>query len=334
MRGLKAALLFAGLVSVVYGSGLTPDEAAVVEAVKKVKPAVVGIKTYREDMTGSPIEVASGVIFRSDGYILTNAHVLRRAHHVMIFTAEGKRYEAAMVAPANDYDLVVLRINAKNLPVVTFADSDRLSLGQTAIAIGNPLSFGWTVTKGVVSAFHRQVTIPNVYYKDLIQTDAAINLGNSGGPLVATNGEVIGINTLLYENPEVNTQGLGFAIPSNIVKRVANQLLHLGNPMIFKKNPIKLGIQMYDLTDELAGQLGLSVVKGVVVQSVDPGSSAGRAQIKSGDVLTKVDGVEISGTEFLIQYVETKSPGTVITFEVWRQGLRGTRSVKLEAAPQ
>lgn len=327
--------LFLFLLAVVHAGTLTADETAAIEAVKKVKPAVVGIKTYREDMSGSPLEVASGIIFRPDGYILTNAHVLRGAHHVIVYTAVGKQYEAALVAPANESDLAVLHINASRLPVVTFGDSDRLLLGQTAIAIGNPLSFGWTVTKGVVSALHRQVSIPNVHYKDLIQTDAAINLGNSGGPLVSTSGEIIGINTLIYENPTITTQGLGFAIPSNAVKRIAQELLHLGSPAAAfqKRTPaIKLGIGMYDLNDALATQLGLTIVKGVVIERIDPNSSAAKAKLLTGDVLSKVDGIEISGTEFLIHYVQSKSPGTVITFELWRRGIRESRNVKLEPA--
>lgn len=307
----------------------TDSEIAVIEAVRKVKPAVVGLKTYRGMNAQTPIQVATGIIFRPDGYILTNAHVLRGANRVSVVASDGKRYEAALVAPSDEYDLAVLKIDAKNLPVATFGDSSKLELGQTAIAIGNPLSFGWTVTQGVVSALNRQVTARRVTYEHLIQTDAAINPGNSGGPLVASNGQVIGINTLVFENPNINVQGLGFAIPSNTVKAVANQMFTSSRSFRLNQR-VRLGLSTYDLTQELAMQENLPVVRGVVVDSVEPGSPAAKARIVRGDVLTKVDTLTITNTEELMHYIQGRPPGSILTFEVWRGGLKGTMRVKLE----
>jgi serine protease Do len=311
----------------------TPGEQAVILAVKKVKPAVVRIQTYSGNYSNLPLEIGTGVIFRSDGYILTNAHVLRGAYRIEVYTANGKRYDAALVAPSDEYDLAVLKIPAQNLPTVQFGNSDDLELGQTAIAIGNPLSFGWTVTKGVVSALNRDVLVQSQHraYHHLIQTDAAINLGNSGGPLVDTQGNVIGINTLVWGGGNFNAQGLGFAIPSNTAKKIANELLHMGNIPQFKPR-VRLGLSVYDLTETLAQELNLPVIRGAVVESVEPGSPAQKAGLRAGDVITKIDNTEIRNSDELIAYVRQKSPGAVIRVEAWRGGVKRSFIIKLERA--
>lgn len=310
----------------------TDSEMAVIEAVKKVKPGVVGLKTYRGVDVQTPVQVATGVVFHKDGYILTNSHVLRGANRVQVITADGKKYEAALVAAADEYDLAVLKVAAKNLAVVVFGDSNKLELGQIAIAIGNPLSFGWTVTQGVVSALNRRVTARHIVYEHLIQTDAAINPGNSGGPLVSSRGEVMGINTLVYENPTVNTQGLSFAIPSSTVKQVANIIFEKARN--FKVSPkVRLGLSLYDLTQELAMQQGLPVVRGVVVESVEPGSPAALWRILPGDVITKVDDVAVTDSDRFMHYMQQKSAGQTVTLEIWRKGLKGALRVKLEGTP-
>lgn len=310
----------------------TDSESAVIEAVKRVKPAVVGIKTYRGVNVQSPVEVASGVLFRPDGYILTNSHVLKKANRVQVIMADGKKYEAALVSAADEYDLAVLKISGGRLPIVVFGDSDKLELGQIAIAIGNPLSFGWTVTQGVISALNRRVTVRHLVYQHLIQTDAAINPGNSGGPLVSSSGQVIGINTLVYENPNLNAQGLGFAIPSNTVKEVANAIFEKARTL--KLNPkVRLGLSLYDLTQQLAMQQGLPVVRGVVIERVESGGPADQWHMMSGDVITKVDNQPIVNSEQLIHIIGQKSPGATLTFEIWRKGLKGILRVQLEGLP-
>lgn len=334
-----AALLFLVLLAFIVGDltgrtaeRYTPQEYAVIEAVKKVKPAVVRIETYGSNYNNQPLEIGTGVIFRPDGYILTNAHVLSQASRIGVFTASGKQYDAALVAPSDEYDLAVLRIQAQNLPVIQFGNSDALQLGETAIAIGNPLSFGWTVTVGVVSALNRELTVRHVPYHHLIQTDAAINPGNSGGPLVDTQGRVIGINTLVWGGGEnINAQGLGFAIPASTAIKIADNLLHMGNIPEFKPR-VRLGLSMYDLTEQLAMQLNLPVVRGVVVESVEPGSPAQKSGIQAGDVITKVDEVNVTSSDTLIDYIRQKEPGTVVIFEVWRNGLKRAARVKLESA--
>lgn len=309
-------------------------EESVIEAVKQVKPAVVGIKTYGGYYTHFPLEIGSGVIFRSDGYILTNAHVLLRANKIMVTLASGKTYTAALVAPAQQYDLAVLKIPASHLPYARFGNSSDLELGQTAIAIGNPLNFGWTVTVGVVSALNRDVLAGHKPYRHLIQTDAAINPGNSGGPLINTLGNVIGINTLVWEGRgSMKAQGLGFAIPSNTVIKVADELLHEGYLPQFKSR-VRLGISAYDLTPGLAMQENLRIVKGVVVETVEPGSPAQKGGILPGDVITKIDGHRILGVHELVDYIRREKPNTIILVVVWRNGIKRRLRVKLEPSGQ
>lgn len=313
-----------------YFSAAADYDSAVIQAVKHVKPAVVGIQTYRNADSENPVEVGSGIIYRSNGYILTNAHLLRGAVRIEVYTAAGKKYEGALVIPADEYDLAVVKIEAENLPTAQFGNSSRLELGQTAIAIGNPLSLGWTVTKGVISALNRNVSVRRTPYHHLIQTDAAINPGNSGGPLIDLNGRVIGINTLVYQNPNFVTQGLGFAIPAETAMAVASELLHTEN-FQYKAPRVRLGIGMYDLTPDQALQFGLPIVHGVIVESIEPNGPAAKAKLEAGDVLTKVDNFSIMTTESLIHYIRDKAPGSTVKFELWRRGIKQTVQVQLEA---
>jgi serine protease Do len=309
-------------------------EESVIKAVKEVKPAVVGIKTYGGYYSHYPLEIGSGVIFRSDGYILTNAHVLLGANKIMVTLANEKTYTAALVAPAQQYDLAVLKIPATHLPYARFGNSSDLELGQTAIAIGNPLNFGWTVTVGVVSALNRNVLAGHKPYRHLIQTDAAINPGNSGGPLINTLGNVIGINTLVWEGRgSMKAQGLGFAIPANTAMKVADELLHEGYLPQFKSR-VRLGVSAYDLTPGLAMEENLRIVKGVVVETVEPGSPAQKGGILPGDVITKINGHRILGVNELIARIRREKPDTVIVVELWRNGIKRTLRVKLVPAVQ
>ncbi|MBI2252281.1 MAG: trypsin-like peptidase domain-containing protein, partial [Armatimonadetes bacterium] len=211
-KNIKFLILFI-LLSIQQAFSLISTEVQIIEAIKKVRDAVVSINTYSygEEIQG----IGSGVILTHDGYILTNAHVIKKARNIIIMLSSGEKYPANLIKASADQDLAILKINSnKSLPIPQFGDSDKLQLGQIAIAIGNPMHFEWTVTSGVVSALGRKINYKGITYENLIQTDAAINPGNSGGALINSAGEVIGINTLVYTGSVyTHAQGLSFAIP-------------------------------------------------------------------------------------------------------------------------
>ena len=258
-----------------------------------VTPAVVGIETTElsKDMFNREYEssgVGTGFIVDKNGIIVTNQHVVSdNPKQINVTLKDGTSYEAKVVFKSDTVDLAVIKINAKNLPVVNLGDSEKINIGQTAIAIGNPLglTFERSVTQGIISALNRSIAVDNkTIAEDLIQTDASINAGNSGGPLLNLAGEVIGINTYKIQSGE----GLGFAIPINIVKPIINQIKEEGSftPTVIGIEGVDKEIARYYTENEK-----LSVDKGILIVGVVNGSGAAKAGIKENDVITKVDGV-------------------------------------------
>ncbi|MCM8770541.1 MAG: Do family serine endopeptidase, partial [Candidatus Omnitrophica bacterium] len=266
------------------------------------------------------IGLGSGTIIDSEGYILTNEHVVANADKITVKLSDGREFKAEVKGTDPRSDLAIIKINAKNLPVATLGDSDNLKIGQWAIAIGNPFGFVLenpepTVTVGVISALHR--SLGKVFqrsrdYSDLIQTDAAINPGNSGGPLVNLNGEVIGINVAIFTTSG-GYEGVGFAIPINNAKRIIRRLIE-GKKVIYGW----LGVSVQDLDENLAKYFGLPDKNGVLVTKVLEGSPAQKAGVKESDVIKKFDQKTINNVKELLAIVGATEAGKKVKMTVIR----------------
>lgn len=258
--------------------------------------------------------LGSGVIVSADGYILTNHHVIDGAEQIKVDLNDGRTLDAKVVGSDSPSDLAVLKIDASALPVLALGDSDRVRVGDVVLAIGNPLGVGQTVTQGIISAKGRQTGLSNGSFEDFLQTDASINQGNSGGALVSTESELVGINSQIL-SPSGGSIGLGFAIPSNMARSVMDQLIKTG-----KVRRGQLGLFVQKVTSEIASSLGLKEAKGVLVSQVRSGSAADRAGIKRGDVITSFNGVEVNDPNTFRNLVAATPPGTVVTLNVLRGG--------------
>ncbi|HEU0253677.1 MAG TPA: trypsin-like peptidase domain-containing protein, partial [Pyrinomonadaceae bacterium] len=228
--------------------------------------------------------LGSGVIIDENGYILTNHHVIDGADQIKVDLGDNRTLDAQVVGSDPPSDLAVLKVNASNLPVLILGDSDRVRVGDVVLALGNPLGIGQTVTMGIISAKGRQTGLSNGSFEDFLQTDAPINRGNSGGALVSTASELIGINSQIL-SPSGGSIGLGFAIPSNMARNVVDQLVKAG-----KVRRGQLGIVVLKIPSEEAARLGVREGPGVVVYQVQSGSGADRAGIQQGDVITALNG--------------------------------------------
>lgn len=266
----------------------------------------------------------TGFIVRSDGYILTNNHVVADADRVTVKLADGREFKGKVFLDPNT-DLAVVKIDATALPAVSFADSDDVKIGQWTVAIGNPFGLRNTVTVGVVSGLRRETDSGFDGYPEAIQTDAPINPGNSGGPLVDLDGKVIGVNFMIYSTTR-QSAGIGFAIPSNTAKSVMSQLIDKG-----KVVRGYLGIQLADLTPAKTQVYG--VKKGALVTSVESDSPADKAGLKESDIITKVDGKDTASALELRKAVQAIVPGTTVKLTVMRDKNEKTISVKLAEAP-
>jgi len=235
--------------------------------------------------------LGSGVIIDADkGYIVTNHHVVNEADEIMISLQDGRQIEAKKIGADESSDIALLKIDAEDLTEIKIADSDALRVGDFTVAIGNPFGLGQTVTSGIVSALGRS-GLNNQNYEDFIQTDAAINSGNSGGALVNLKGELVGINTAII-GPNGGNVGIGFAIPSNMMSNLVKQIIEYG-----EVRRGALGIRGYTLTRELAKAMELDTQQGGFIESVEPGSAAEEAGIEAGDVIIKVNDIRIKSFE-------------------------------------
>jgi Do/DeqQ family serine protease len=259
--------------------------------------------------------LGSGVVVTADGYILTNHHVVDGADEIRVEMNDRRVLTAKIVGSDPPSDLAVLKIEATNLPVLALGDSDKVRVGDVALAVGNPLGIGQTVTSGIISAKERTTSgVGDGSFANFIQTDAAINRGNSGGALVNTNGELIGINSQIL-SPTGGSIGIGFAIPSNMAKGVMEQLVKGG-----KVRRGQLGVQIQEVTSDIAASLDLKEVRGVIIGAVTPGSAGERAGLKQGDVILAVNGGSVNDVNSLRNRIASTAPGTDVTLTVMRDG--------------
>ncbi len=270
----------------------------------------------------------SGIIISPDGYIVTNYHVVKNATSVRVGLYDKRVFTAKVVGTDPNTDLAVIKIDAKDLPAAYLGNSDSLKVGQWVMAIGNPLSLTSTVTAGIVSAMGRQLHLINSKYgiEDYIQTDAPINPGNSGGALVDLSGAVIGVNSAIATAGTDSFIGYGFAVPINIVKTVAKELIAYG-----KVDRGYIGIEIGNVDDAMAQSLGLNKPEGVIVQGVVPGGAASKEDIKPGDVILKVDGKPVNQPNELQSIIATKTAGAKVDLTIYRNGKQFDRKVTLKA---
>ena len=259
--------------------------------------------------------MGSGVIVRQDGYILTNNHVVDKAEEVSVELTDGRSFKAKVVGTDAPSDLAVLKIDGSNLQTLTLGDSDEVRVGDVVLAVGNPLGIGQTVTMGIVSAKGRATGgAGDGSFEDFIQTDAPINRGNSGGALVNTEGELIGINSQIL-SPSGGNIGIGFSIPANMARSVMTQLIEHG-----EVRRGRLGVTIQGITPALAESLGLGGTTGALVGDVDAGSPAAKAGLRSGDVITAINGEAVKDSNVLRNEIAQLQPGTTVRVTVLRDG--------------
>jgi serine protease Do len=270
--------------------------------------------------------LGSGFIIRPDGVILTNAHVVNGAQQVTVTLSDHRQFKAKVLGSDRSSDIAVLKVDASDLPTVQLGNSDRLAVGDYVMAIGAPFGLQETATAGIVSSTAR--ALPNGGYVSFIQTDAAVNPGNSGGPLFNASGAVVGINSEIYTNSG-GYQGISFAIPINLAQQVETQIVKTG-----KVQHGRLGVEVQDVDQSLAGSFKLKAPGGALVAKVEPDSAAARAGLRTGDVILKYDGVGIDGAAALSMRVNTTPPGSKATLQVWRDGKPVTLTATIGSVDQ
>jgi Do/DeqQ family serine protease len=319
-------------------SGLVTSYADVVEPVQQAVVSVYSTKVVRQRLPVNPMfrqffgdlpsresreqGLGSGVIVTPDGYILTNHHVVEGADELNVSLPDGREFQAELIGTDPKTDVAVIRIQAEGLPNLVLADSDKLRVGDVVFAVGNPLGIGQTVTMGIVSAKGRNnlgLLGESEGYEDFIQTDAAINLGNSGGALVDAQGRLVGINTAIITTTRGNI-GIGFAIPVNLAAAIMQSLIESGNVQRGF-----LGVSVNTVTPELAASLGLTEgVRGVVVVTLTPDGPAERAGMERGDTIVRINGRPVRSLQDLRLVVAQILPGTEVPVEVIREGREQT----------
>ncbi len=307
------------------------NEEKTIKAVEKVSPSVVNIVTKRI-MGNNPFNTyelqgaGSGIIIHPEGYILTNNHVVERTKTVDVYLCNGEKYEGHVIGTDSCTDIAVIKITGNNFYSGEFGDSDKLQSGQMAIAIGNSLglSGGPSVTIGVISAIRRNIPSERGVLENMIQTDAAINPGNSGGPLIDSEGKIIGINNAIIPF----AHGIGFAIPINIAKDVANELITYG--MVTRP---WLGILGIDVNPALASYYQLSSDEGALIVQIDTKSPADQAGLKPGDIIVEIEGKQMKGMEDVRHMIWTRKAGEQITFRVLRNDRQLLGTARLAQTP-
>lgn len=328
------------------GSGVL-SYADVIEPVRKTVVSIYSTKKIRERVRTNPLfrqffphlppeerervqeGLGSGVIVSADGYIVTNNHVVEGADELKVSLSDEREFTAEVVGTDPKTDVAVIKIQADSLPAAILADSDKLRVGDIVFAVGNPLGVGQTVTMGIVSAKGRSVGILGDIggYEDYIQTDAAINMGNSGGALVDARGRLVGVNSAII-SPSRGNIGIGLAIPINLAASIMNSLVETGTVARGY-----LGVGTENVTPDVAEQLGLArETKGVVVSDIIPGSPAEKAGLRRTDVILAVDGHAVSALEELRLLIAQMAPGALAELRVVREGKEQTIRVKLDRA--
>lgn len=313
------------------------------EAVRAAAPAVVNIYTakkmprdrgwlgeprhdYGDGVPQRATSLGSGVVWRADGYILTNDHVIEGADEIAVVAAGSLPMPARVVGTDPETDLAVLRVQARDLPVISRGNSASLEVGDVVLAIGNPFGVGQTVTQGIVSATGRNHLGINTF-ENFIQTDAAINPGNSGGALIDASGRLVGINTAIYTQSQ-GSVGIGFAIPIALAGAVADELIGGG-----RVRRGWLGIQTQDVDARLAEGLALPVRSGALVMAVEVGGPAARSGLKAGDVVVQLNGKPVADSQALISLAAAAKPGETAALSVNRRGTKLTLSIALGQRP-
>ena len=269
--------------------------------------------------------MGSGVMVTTDGYILTNNHVVEGADKISVDFTDGRTLDAKVIGTDKPSDLAVLKVEGSNFRAITLGDSNAVKVGDVVLAIGNPLNVGQTVTMGIISAKGRSTGVGDGSYEDFLQTDAPINHGNSGGALVSTRGELVGINSQILSTSDGNI-GIGFAIPANMARRVMTELRTTG-----KVTRAQLGVTVQAVTPDIASNLGLDEATGAVVSSVTPGSPADRAGLKRGDVIKSLNGQPVRDMNTLRNRIAESGPGSTAELVIVRDGSEKHLSAKLEA---
>ncbi len=268
----------------------------------------------------------SGVIIDAKaGYVVTNSHVIERAEEIVVTLKDNRQLKAKLIGTDPDTDIAILQVEAKNLTALEIGDSDKLQVGDFVIAIGNPFGLGQTVTSGIVSALGR-TGLGIESYESFIQTDASINPGNSGGALINLRGELIGINTAIV-GPSGGNVGIGFAVPINMAQGVTRQLIAHGE---VKRG--RLGVQVDDLTPDIAEALHIEAPGGAVISRVEPGSPARKAGLRPGDVIIAIDDAPVLNSSDLRNRVGLTPVGQTIRLTILRSGGQQRVDVKIEAA--
>ncbi len=310
---------------------LCGEETNIIQVAKNVGPAVVAVYNMQSPGGGRAPERAglgSGFIIKPNGLVVTNAHVVQGADRVDVGMLGGRQFTNVKVLGVDPrIDIAILQVNATNLPTATLGNSDELQVGQQAIAIGNPLGFEHTVTVGVVSALSRVIPGGGTSLRDLIQTDASIGPGNSGGPLLDSCGRVIGINAAIVTT-DTGLGGLGFAIPINTVNHAVQDVTTTGRISV-----PWLGIGYAEIDAQLARSFNLPVKEGLLVGSVAPNSPAAKAGLKKGDIIVEMNGKPLASSAPLEDFIRQANVGTQMTLTWLRNGQRITKTITLEEMP-
>lgn len=335
--------LGANLPPVNLDADATAFSKAFIEVAEKVTPAIVQITVVSEretsqrdffffpfrDMPQEQRGSGSGIIISEDGYIITNNHVVENANRVSVGLSDKRNFTATVVGTDPLTDLAVIKIDANNLVPAFLGDSDNLKVGQWVMAIGNPLALTSTVTAGIVSAIGRgQLGLirDNYGVENFIQTDAVINPGNSGGALVDLSGAVVGVNTAIATRGTGTYIGYGFAIPINLARSVAKDLIATG-----RVNRGYIGVNIGEVDNAIARSLGLDRPRGIIINGILPGGAASETDLKSGDVILRIDGREVNQPNELQSYVASKTAGTTVNLTIFRDGKEIERKVTLKA---
>ncbi len=335
MLKIKSVFVFLALSVVCLASNASAQYPSFADLAEKLMPSVVNISSFTapensenlDEETGTSESLGSGFIIDKDGYIITNNHVIDKAESIQVTLSNNQKLEAKLIGKDPKTDLALIKIEAKTqLQPVTFGNSDKIRVGDWILAIGNPFGLGGSVTAGIVSAKSRD--IESGPYDNFIQTDAAINQGNSGGPMFNMNGEVIGISSAIFSTTGAS-QGIGFAIPVNLADWVIEQLKKFGT---VKRGWI--GIKIQPNSQEIASSLGISQNQGVVVSGFTPNGPAQKAGFAAGDIILRFNGEEIDSTKNLSRMIAETPIGTNTSFEIWRNQKKLTLSVTVEQMPE
>ncbi|AZN37205.1 Do family serine endopeptidase [Iodobacter ciconiae] len=327
-----------------------PTVASYSPAARRAMPSVVNIYTAKEVKTPLPpllndprfrrflgdrlggeeqraSSLGSGVIVSDQGYIITNNHVVESADEIEVALSDGRTASAKLIGADPDTDLAVIKIELDRLPAITFADASKAEIGDVVLAIGNPFGVGQTVTMGIISALGRSELGINTF-ENFIQTDAPINPGNSGGALIDTKGNLVGINTAIYSKTG-GSLGIGFAIPASTIRQIMDALIKDGSV-----TRGWLGVEMQEVTPELAASFRLDEARGALIAGVVRGGPADRAGLKPGDVLLKIGGSEVRNASGMLNLIAAFKPDEEVEMEVFRRGKPVVLPVKLGKRPK